>query len=180
MKLSEAILLGSTVLAPQAGRQYSSETKSGCALGMAAIAKGATFHQVRPINEYDRRTLGTEDVWGTWVLMMARRPCDCWRLLVPREMRIKDIIAHTFDYHVMRKKNWTLEQLVEWVKTVEPDDVPPPQPVVWAQPGEVIRRRPLAGQQIQPSLDEVQEWLTVRQAFLAGYHTRRRRHSART
>jgi hypothetical protein len=38
MKLSEAILLGSTMLAAKAGGQYFSETKSGCALGMAAIA----------------------------------------------------------------------------------------------------------------------------------------------
>jgi hypothetical protein len=27
-------------------------------------------------------------------------------------MRIKDIIAHLFDYHVMARENWTLEQLV--------------------------------------------------------------------
>ena len=179
MKLSEAILLGSTVLAPQAGRQYSSKTSSGCALGMAAIAKGATFYQVRAVSEYDRRTLGTEDVWGTWVLTMARRPCDCWRLRVPRELRIKDIIAHIFDYHVRRKENWTLEQLVEWVKTVEPVDAPPPQPVVRAQPGRVIHWRPLGVQQVQPSPDEVHEWQTVRQAFLAGYDTRRRRRSAK-
>jgi len=179
MKLSEAILLGSTVLAPQAGRQYSSETKSGCALGMAAIAKGARFHQVLAVNEYDRRTLGTEGVWGTWVLTMARRPCDCWRLVVPREMRIKDIIAHIFDYHVMRTKNWTLEQLVGWVETIEADDASPPQPVVRAQLGEDIRWRPLGGQQDQPSPDEVQEWQMVREAFLAGYDTRRKRRSAK-
>jgi hypothetical protein len=175
MKLSEAILLGSTVLAPQAGRQYSSETKSGCALGMAAIAKGATFHQVRAVSQYDRRTLGTEGVWGAWVLTMARRPCDCWRLLVPREMRIKDIIAHVFDYHVMRKRNWDLEQLVAWVKTVEPDDAPPPEAVIRVQPREVVRRQPLGGQPVHSSPDQAEEWQAVRQAFLARYDTRRRR-----
>jgi hypothetical protein len=35
-------------------------------------------------------------------------------------MRIKDIIAHIFDYHVMRKKDWTLDRLAAWVETVEP------------------------------------------------------------
>jgi hypothetical protein len=65
MKLSEAILLGSTVLAPRAGGQHFAETQSGCALGMAAIANGCTFHTVKQFDERDRRTLGTEGVWGT-------------------------------------------------------------------------------------------------------------------
>ena len=121
MKLSEAIRLGSTVLAPKAGRLHYSELNAGCALGMAAIANGCTFRPVtQPFSEKDRRTLGTEAVWGNWVLATVRRPCQCWRFWVPREMRIKDIIAHLFDYHVMARENWTLEQLVAWVETVEP------------------------------------------------------------
>lgn len=49
MKLSEAILLGSTVLTPKAGTQFIStqEAQSGCALGMAAVARGCTFNMVR-------------------------------------------------------------------------------------------------------------------------------------
>jgi hypothetical protein len=35
-------------------------------------------------------------------------------------MRVKDIIVHLFDYHVMEKRDWTLEQLVAWVETWEP------------------------------------------------------------
>ena len=49
MKLSEAILLGSTVLTPRAGGQHFAETQSGCALGMAAIANGCTFHTVKQL-----------------------------------------------------------------------------------------------------------------------------------
>ena len=113
MKLSEAILLGSTVLAPKAGRQHYSALNAGCALGMAAIANGCTFRPVtQPFTEKDRRTLGTEAVWGNWVLATVRRLCQCWRFRVAHEMRIKDIIAHLFDYHVMARENWTLEQLV--------------------------------------------------------------------
>jgi len=123
MKLSEAILLGSTMLAAKAGGQYFSETKSGCALGMAAIANGCTFHRVVRVNENERRTLGAEGVWGQWVLRVVMRPCDCWVLRVPRKMRIKDIIAHLFDFHVMKKKNWTLEQLVTWVRIWEPKEI---------------------------------------------------------
>jgi len=123
MKLSEAILLGSTVVAAQPGGQYFEETKSGCALGMAAIANGCRFRPVtRPVKENDRRTLGVEGVWGQWVLRVVMRPCECWELRVPPAMRIKDIIAHLFDFHVMKKKNWTLDQLAAWVDTWEPKE----------------------------------------------------------
>jgi hypothetical protein len=43
MKLSEAILLGSTVLTPEAGGLHFAKNQSGCALGMAAIARGCSF-----------------------------------------------------------------------------------------------------------------------------------------
>ena len=113
MKLSEAILLGSTLLAPKAGKQHFSESESGCALGMAAVASGFTFRTTtQPFKERDRRTLGTEGVWGMWVLHLVERPCNCWRFRVPREMRVKDTIAHLFDRHVMGKRigrstNWS-------------------------------------------------------------------------
>jgi hypothetical protein len=127
MKLSDAILLGSTILTPQAGRQYSAESQSGCALGMAAIAQGCTFRRVPcRLDDPDRRTLGVEGVFGIWVLQNVQRPCDCWRLWIPRKMRVKDVITHIFDYHIMAQKNWTLEQLVAWVKRVEHNFDPPP------------------------------------------------------
>jgi hypothetical protein len=125
MKLSEAIRLGSTILTPQAGGQHFAETQSGCALGMAAIARGCTFHLVPgPIIADERRTLGVEGVWGKWILTPMVRPCYCWWVRVPRKMRVKDIIAHLFDYHVMFKRNWTFERLVAWVETVEPVPAP--------------------------------------------------------
>lgn len=121
MKLSEAILLGSTVLSPKPGGQYFSESEAGCALGMAAIANGCTFRRVRgTVAEKDRRTLGVEGVWGKWLLRVVMRPCECLPLRLPREMRIKDVIAHLFDCHVVEKKNWTIDQLAAWVQTWEP------------------------------------------------------------
>jgi hypothetical protein len=48
------------------------------------------------------------------------RPCTCWDFQFPREMRIKDVIAHLFDYHVVERKTWTLDQLVAWVEMWEP------------------------------------------------------------
>ena len=177
MKLSEAILLGSTVLAPKAGRQHYSELNAGCALGMAAIANGCTFRPVtEPFDAKDRRTLGAEAIWGSWVLSAVSRPCACWRIRVPREMRIKDIIAHLFDYHVMAKGDWTLEQLVGWVKTVEPGDR-------IRQGSEYTNRADkmlcswqlLAEPEIQVSQPEIDEWQLVRRAFATKSDRERKR-----
>lgn len=182
MKLSEAILLGSTVLAPRAGGQHYSETQEGCALGMAAVARGCTFHTVvRPVDDRDRRTLGAEGVWGTWVLEHVERPCDCWRICIRRKMRIKDVIAHLFDFHIMGKKDWTLERLVAWVETVEPKEVQPED--AWNR---VIQQRELRFLEFQRSRQEAQEklkqqaqeaedWSAVRDAFEARHASRRRR-----
>jgi hypothetical protein len=169
MKLSEAILLGSTMLAAKPGAQYFSETKSGCALGMAAIAVGCRFQRGprRAINEHERRTLGAEGVWGQWVLCEVMRPCDCSFFRAPRKMRIKDIIAHVFDFHVMKKKNWTLEQLAAWIETWEPREIA--RPFANALPhGKPI----LVGPRIDQHQAE-QEWQRVRQAFEARHKTRR-------
>jgi hypothetical protein len=35
---------------------------------------------------------------------------------LPREMRIKDIVAHLFDYHVMGEGDWTLDRLTGWLQ----------------------------------------------------------------
>jgi len=163
MKLSEAIFLGSTVLAPKAGGQHFSETQQGCALGMAAVARGCTFHTVTgPVDDKDRRTLGVEGIWGAWVLEQVQRPCDCWRIWIRRKMRIKDVIAHLFDYHIMDKRNWTLEQLVAWVETVEPKEIRPE-----VGPSLVIQEREALSFELQRLRQEAEEWQAVRHAFEA-------------
>ena len=169
MKLSEAILLGSTVVAPKARGQYFSESQSGCALGMAAIARGCEYGPKRlAIPTRDRRAVGTEEIWGDWVMREVVRPCDCWRLRVPYEMRIKDVIAHIFDRHVVTKKNWTLERLAAWVQTVEPaEEIVAPHEGVFDRPGFMA--------QIEERQRELQEWQTVMQAFEAKHSAKRRR-----
>jgi hypothetical protein len=182
MKLSDAILLGSTVLAAQPGRQYFSENEAGCALGMAAIANGCRFHTVTgPIPLKDRRTLGAEGVWGDWVLIVMARPCHCWRFRVPREMRIKDIIAHLFDYHVVARKNWTLDQLVAWVKTVEPQTVEPRivklREAAIGQAADLFLPNDRIARWRQQAIDwkqDTDEWQQVRQAFESRYNASRK------
>jgi hypothetical protein len=170
MKLSESILLGSTMMAAKSGGQYFFETKAGCALGMAAIANGCTFRRVAaPVNENERRTLGVEAVWGQWVLRVVRRPCACWALRVPRKMRIKDIIAHLFDFHVVEKKNWTLDQLACWVQTWEPKESNP-APIANVIPP---RKPDFINESRSDQLQAEQEWQRVRQAFDARHKTTR-------
>jgi hypothetical protein len=141
VRLSEAIVLGSTVVKPKAGALRFHGEDSGCALGMAVIATGGRFRRVeRPLPEAERRTLNVEDIWGPWILRRIGRPCDCGVHLVmgslrrrkiggyrrmpfsalPREMRIKDIVAHLFDYHVIERRDWTLDRLVSWLQPLEP------------------------------------------------------------
>jgi len=182
MKLSEAILLGSTIMAPRAGGQHFSETQQGCALGMAAVARGCTFRTVsRPVDDRERRTLGVEGVWGDWVLEQRERPCDCWRIWIRRKMRIKDIIAHLFDYHIMDKRNWTLEQLVAWVETVEPKEVRTERGAAFviqqrdAPWHEFQRSAEEAEEQLRINREEAEEWQGVRDAFEARHTPRRKR-----
>ncbi len=175
MKLSEAILLGSTVLTPRAGAQHFPETQSGCALGMAAIANGCIFHTVKQFDERDRRTLGTEGVWGNWVLQKVARPCDCWRLWIAREMRIKDIITHLFDWHVMVKKNWTLERLVAWVETVEPrtsihSGISSPEILETRAQMHIVGRP-----RDEHDLEDVADWQARVSAFAVRHEARRKR-----
>jgi len=144
MRLSEAILLGSTVVKPRPGALRFANENSGCALGMAVIAIGGTFvRRERPVRETERRTLNIEDVWGAWLLQRVDRPCNCGAPFVlnrlhrnklvtrsrypifhlPREMRIKDILVHLFDYHVMQSRDWTLDRLTEWLQPFEPHEL---------------------------------------------------------
>jgi hypothetical protein len=142
MRLSEAILLGSTVVSPKPGALRFSGENAGCALGMAVIASGGSFCRAkRQIPETERRMLNVEEIWGAWLLRVVARPCDgrvpltLNRLLLkevtaylrrprsaalPREMRIKDIVAHLFDYHVMGERDWTLDRLAGWLQALEP------------------------------------------------------------
>ena len=189
MKLSEAILLGSTVVRPKAGSLRFSRENAGCALGMAAIAAGCTFVEpLRQIPGKDLRTVNVEEIWGRWLLRQVVRPCDCRTPItlrdlhlkqitaylsdrrsaaLPREMRVKDIIAHLFDHHVMVKKNWTLDELATWVERWESSDLAQATLIAHAK----RRSRPWP---LSPSSDDGVEWQKTRQAFEAKINAKNR------
>jgi len=170
MKLSEAILLGSTVVHPRAGRLRFSSTSEGCALGMAAIAAGCTFGpRLGQMPVKDLRTVNIESVFGAWLLRVVMRPCECQPEL-PREMRIKDVIAHLFDVHIMEKKNWTLTDLVEWVQRWEPK--PPSETTAEVDKARGYALSPSQAAELQA---EETEWQSTREAFEAKHESKRRR-----
>ena len=191
MKLSEAILLGSTVVKPKARALHFSGENAGCALGMAAIASGCTFSPSQgQIPVKDKRTGNVEDIWGPWLLRVVVRPCDCRvpiRLsklqfkeitaylfhpsssTLPRGMRIKDIIAHLFDHHVMGERDWTLDKLVAWLERWEPKE--PARNTFLAGLG----RMSLYLRKSHCPSEEEAEWQRTRAAFEARVNPRRQR-----
>jgi len=185
MKLSEAMLLGSTVLTPKAGALHFPSENAGCVLGMAAVATGCTFTgRPRQIPVRDLRTVNIEDIFGPWLLRVVISPCGCRTAIPvetsciqqlfaslgpqPLEMRIKDVIAHLFDKHFMGKGDWTLDQLVSWVERWEPSEL--------AQA--TFRAHASRGSHPQPPLpdsDDAVEWQRTRQAFETKINAKRRR-----
>ncbi len=111
MKLSEAIVLGSTVVRPLAGGLATDPNRQTCAFMMAAAAlsKPACLWAEAPTT------------WPWLMRQLAHVPCGCrgWdRYLSANYMTA---IIHTFACHVATKE-WSVEQLADWVASVEPQD----------------------------------------------------------
>ena len=91
-------------------------------------------------------------------------------------MRIKDIIAHLFDYHIMTRKNWTMEQLVAWAETVEPKESVPPDNADENRVSRVLYNwQTLPQPGAQPSQEELDDWQEVRRTFASKSYDERRR-----
>lgn len=171
MKLSEAILLGSTVVSSRAGGLRFARTNEGCALGMAAIAAGCTFGRpIRQIPVKDLRTGNVESIFGPWLLRVVMRPCECQAEL-RRDMRIKDIIAHLFDVHLMEKKDWTLDQLVHWVERWEPGKS---APHIASEVDQALANPLTPALAAEQTAAEEAEWRSTRETFEAKHKSKPR------
>lgn len=117
MRLSEKIALGSLMLRPVPGILNDGHG-GGCAFGMAKAADSAYV----------------DKAWLTEIHEDVL-PCDCGKdkslvmggmcTLLPRSWSARDYtnaIVHIFNYHVATKKDWTIDQLCDWVRSVEPDE----------------------------------------------------------
>ncbi len=117
MKLSEAMALGRVLLKPKAMFLTDGEG-SGCALGMALAAVGVKIEKPSFIEEPEKQ-------WP-WLKKSCNGPCSCGGSYVS----YTEAIAHVFDFHVMSKmwnvwdQQWTMDQLIDWIKSVEPAEEP--------------------------------------------------------
>jgi hypothetical protein len=105
MYFYEAIALGRMAIKPITGMRQLNDPvigKFGCAIGMADYACGDIVEHIYP-----------------WVLGYEYLPCTCGkRDRIPHHTLY--ITAHLFDHHVYGDQDWTMEQLIDWVKSVDP------------------------------------------------------------
>ena len=133
MQLWEAISLGRVLVKPISRGEWYFDG-SGCARGMALEAVGKRCQSTNAQN-YIR----FERLWP-WTTSNSRYPCECSRnpdpVLNTGVSSISVIITHLFDEHVERWRAdahviplsiWTLERLIDWVRSVEPEPEPEPE-----------------------------------------------------
>lgn len=119
MRLSEAIAIGRTLIKAVPMVRLSDDGQRGCALGMADAAYGKAAWAANDIHQ--------------WVAQSEcpRLPCGCelnsyWLIYT-------NTIAHVFNQHVCGDGTWTLDQLIDYVRSVEPAE--PAEPAI-PQPAE--------------------------------------------
>jgi hypothetical protein len=106
MKLSAAILLGSTI-SPQAFGEFQDKNGSRCSLGAALAAVGKT-------SEIEMGFRTAVESWA-WIERDGEFHCpDCHGVA----RWVLSIIVHLNDVH-----GRTRERIAEWVATVEPQDI---------------------------------------------------------
>jgi hypothetical protein len=121
MRLSEYLLLGSTMVMPSRGVFYSpvGQETFGCALGMIAVGKdgrrGTLNEQAMAFYELNRRLANT-------FIECDQIPCGC--CLGEESHTLKSLIVHLFDCHYfsLSIEHWTLERIADWLEKVEPKE----------------------------------------------------------
>ena len=114
MRASTAINLGRSMIRWVAGTRNDGHG-SGCALGMAEKAVGHTW-------DWSWSTSATMSFPCTCNLRAAIMGSGCEWSFHTAPCSAMNIIVHLFNYHVMTKKDWTMDQLIDWVRSVEPPD----------------------------------------------------------
>jgi hypothetical protein len=115
MKMSTAMALGSTMMHPIAGVFYTGH--AGCALGMVSQAAPSDWNRLYEMSrklKVSRPCLCKDDCFVYGSGMMQVRAGEIGHL--------GHCIVHLFNHHVMTRKDWTMEQLIDWVASVEPPD----------------------------------------------------------
>lgn len=125
MRLSDAIALGRTLIMPcrfeqgrpgASGRRDPSREGSGCALDMAVVAVQGSG------NWHD-----AAKIW-TWLSNSCESPSGAGSYFFE--------VAYKFDFFVCDKGTMTLDQLIDWVRAVEPSEPPAPLTATVTTPAE--------------------------------------------
>lgn len=108
MQLSESMGMGRVLLKPRPFLLLTDDGTGGCALGMAGKATGTqcTFDGIA------ERWPWLVDVFKTPQCPVCQEPYVAYFIL----------IGHIFDHHVMVQKDWNFDQLIDWVRSVEPPE----------------------------------------------------------
>lgn len=139
LRLADAIRLGSlTIEEPKA---YAIRK---CAIGMALNGSGKSVDEVLDDNFHSITHLGDTNLWlrhnrplleerkniyawyalrerFPWLLTFEALSVNCPRCPVSeRKLMGHNVIAHVFDHHVMILQDMTLEQLADWVDSIDP------------------------------------------------------------
>lgn len=115
MRLAPAILLGSKLIRPRARGFGNPGSSEGCAIGMAVVATGDAATDLIPEEALNARGAVFQERWP-WVSVRVLYPCSC---CPGRADSVDVIITHLFDYHVIDQSDWTIEQLADWVESVD-------------------------------------------------------------
>ena len=105
MRLSDAIALGRATVAQMKAADFSAGP-----LGMAANACG--------IND---KYSGLEARWPWLRNSELECPISSGRFWCRKQIALA-AIYHVFDEHVMYLHDWTLDQLIDWIRSVEPQE----------------------------------------------------------
>jgi hypothetical protein len=118
MRLSEAIALGRTMIVSNPGATFDGYG-GGCAIGMGMAAVGKLNA------EYGDALYESGWKWSKQFQVPEVLPCGCeshpqWKSSSMNPLGC--VIAHLFDRHVYGKFDMTLDRLIDWVRSVEPNE----------------------------------------------------------
>lgn len=124
LELSEAIALGRTLCKPVAGTEDDLKG-GGCSLGMAARAVGSRVYSSHVLGIITF-TISRED-FPVLAEPLHAQPCRCVKLPIGSGLQFQMnpmdcvgvAVTHLFDIHVCHFHDWTLDQLIDWVRSVE-------------------------------------------------------------
>lgn len=102
MRLSDAIAMGRLLVKPS----LICDENHGCVLHMGLRAISSTARFSAAFMEW------------RWLLNPVEAPCQCERQQGSAQLEI----IHLFDRHVMLQGDWTLEQLIDYVRSIEPSE----------------------------------------------------------